>query len=310
MQGSFFKGKKILITGSSGFVGSHLSVRLKELGAEIYGISKSAKTKDILKVDVLDYERLHKITREREIEICFHLAAESLVETGQEDPYETFKVNIEGTLNILECARKNRLKKIIIASTVHVYGKNRVPYLERYTPKPSRPYETSKTCTDLIAQSYAYTYQLPVLIPRFVNIYGPGDLHFTRLIPKTIQAIMLGNMLTLWGGEAVREYLFIDDAIDAYLCLAQAPLPKSSDNRIFNFGSGNRISVESLIEKIVTLSGKKLPIKRVVGGRKLEIPSQYVSSRKAQKILGWKAKVPFDEGLRRTYAWYEKYFKN
>lgn len=308
MQDKFFKGKKILITGISGFVGSHLAERLKKLGAEVYGISKSMKSKNILKADILDYERLNKFIKDREIETCFHLAAESLVETGQEDPYNTFKTNIEGALNVLESARKNKVEKIIVASTVHVYGNNMLPYLEEYTPRPSRPYETSKTCVDLIAQSYANSFNLPVLVPRFVNIYGPGDLHFGRLIPKTMEFVLFNESPKIWGRDVIRDYLFIDDAIDAYLCLAQAPLPLPSDNRIFNFGSGKRISVKALIKKIVTLSGKKLRIKKVGDGRKLEIQSQYVSLRRVQKILGWKAKVSLDEGLKRTYGWYEKYF--
>lgn len=300
------KNKNILITGINGFVGKHLNKRLSSLGANVFGISTKVDNKNISKVNILDYESLEKVVQERRIQICYHLAGESLVESGQNDPLNTFKVNIDGTLNILEIARKNNLEKVIIASTSHVYGRNKVPYLESYTPRPSRSYETSKACTDLIAQSYSETFNLPVLIPRFVNIYGPGDLNFTRLIPKTIRAILLGTPTKMWGGEALREYLFIDDAIDAYLKLASLDLDLIGENKIFNFGSGNIISVSELIKKIIKLSKKRITIKKIARGRTLEIEEQYVSFEKAKRMLKWRPKTSLDEGLRKTIVWYTK----
>lgn len=306
MQDSL-KGRKILITGITGFVGSHLAARLKKLGARVYGISRSVSDTHILKASVLDCESVSNFIRSKRIEIVFHLAGESLVERGQEDPYGIFTVNTQGALTILECARKYNFEKVIVASTVHVYGKNKVPYLESYTPKPSRPYETSKACTDLIAQSYADTYNLPVLIPRFVNIYGPGDLHFHRLIPRTIRTVLLNEQPTMWGGNAIRDYLYIDDAIEAYLKLAQVNVRRVGDNRIFNFGSGSRITVKELVEKIILLSGKKLKIKKIPQERSDEILAQYVSWNKATKLLGFEPKITLDEGLKRTIAWYKRY---
>src|SRR5579859_7141660 len=214
MTKSIFKNKNILITGITGFIGSHLKKRLEELGANVYGISRSAEKKNIFKANIIDLSAIDKIFKKKNIAMCFHLAAESLVELGQSDPYQTFKINTLGTLNILEAARNNNIEKLIIASTSHVYGNSKLPFREIYQPKPSRPYETSKTCTDLLAQSYADTFNLPVLIPRFINIYGPGDLHTNRLIPKTINSILHDQSPTMWGGSAVRDYLYIDDAID------------------------------------------------------------------------------------------------
>lgn len=303
----FFHQKSILITGASGFVGSHLSARLKSLGATVFGLSDS-EIRDSIKVNILNYEAVHKIIAAKKINICFHLAGVSLVEAGQEDPYKTFKTNVEGAINVLENARKTKLEKVIIASTVHVYGNNKLPFLEEYTPRPTRPYETSKACIDLISQSYATSFHLPVLIPRFVNIYGPGDLHFERLIPKTIKSVLSGNSPVMWGGSAVRDYLYIDDAIDAYIRLAGVDMEKVGDNRIFNFGSGNRISVKDLIEKIIKLSGRKLGIKRIDEKRSEEIKGQYVSFNKARRLLRWKAKTALDDGLTQAVAWYSKYF--
>lgn len=303
------KNKKVLITGINGFVGSALENSLNSLGSKVFGISKSGSSNEqILKADILDYSTIDKFIRDKGIQICFHLASKALVEEGQDDPYQTFKVNVDGTLNILESARKNKLEKVIIASTSHVYGKNKVPYIESYMLSPTRPYETSKACADLIGQSYQRNFGLPVLIPRFVNIYGPGDLNFQRLIPKTIKSVLEGSSPQMWGGQAIRDYLYIDDAVGAYLSLAEANLEEES-NGIFNFGGSSIISVEDLIKKIIKISGKNLTIRKVAEEREGEIESQYVAFDKATKSFGWKPKVSLDEGLKRTIAWYLEYDK-
>lgn len=311
MQINSIEGKRVLITGITGFVGKALVKRLKLQGANVFGISRFIKSdRRNLKADILDYSAINKFIKDSKIDICFHLASASLVEEGQSNPYQTFKVNVEGTLNILEIARNNNLEKIIIASTSHVYGKNRVPYFESYTPKPTRPYETSKACTDIIAQSYSKSFDLPVLIPRFVNIYGPGDLNFQRLIPKTIKSVLGNSEPKMWGGQAVRDYLFIDDAINAYILLATADINKIGENRVFNFGGSNIISVEDLIGKIIFLSGKDFKIEKAGIKREGEIASQYVSSKKASRLLGWKPEINLDEGLSKTIAWYSKFLYN
>lgn len=309
MKDNNFKNKRILITGINGFIGKALEKRLISLGAIVFGISKSSGDGDkILKVNILNYKAIDKFIKDKKIQICYHLAGESLVERGQSNPYDAFRVNTEGTLNILESARKNKLEKIIIASTAHVYGDNLVPYLEEYTPRPSRPYETSKACADLIAQSYADSFNLPILIPRFVNIYGPGDINFNRLIPKTMKNILTGKNPEMWGGGAMRDYIYIDDALDAYVSLGKLDKKLMERNGIYNFGVGNIISVKDLIEKIIDLSGTNLSIKILNEKRLNEITVQYVSSKKASNILNWKPKHTLDEGLRKTIAWYSNYF--
>jgi len=305
----YWKNKKILITGSTGFVGSALSDRLVRLGAKVFGLSRSAREANSLKTDILNFSGIDNFVKKKGIDICFHLAGEALVESGQKNPYNTFRTNVNGTLNILEVARKNNIKRIIVASTSHVYGDNTAPFFESYTPKPSRPYETSKTCTDLIAQSYADTFSLPVLIPRFVNIYGPGDLNFNRLIPKTIRSVIQKTSPEMWGGGARRDYLYIDDAIDAYLKLGELPKKLMEKNRIYNFGTGEVVSVEELIKIIMKLSREKLSIKKIKIARPDEISFQYVSSSKANKILKWQPKNSLGEGLARTIGWYKTYFQ-
>lgn len=310
MSHNFFQNKRILITGIDGFVGSALSQILEEKGALVYGISQNIENKRIKKADIIDFLTINKFISENKIQIIFHLAGEALVETGQQNPHHVFRVNIDGTVNILESARLHALERVIIASTVHVYGDHKPPYFERFTPRPSRPYETSKACADLIAQSYADSYNLPVLIPRFVNIYGSGDRNFTRLIPKTIKAVLSDVSPEMWGGKAIRDYLYIDDAIEAYLLLAQGNIVEIGKNRIFNFGSGNKISVENLMQKVITISKKNCLIKRIEDKRIAEVTSQYVSSNRAKKVLGWNARVTLDEGLSKTIAWYKKYLSD
>ena len=310
MQSKSFTNKNILITGITGFVGKNLAYELERLGASVYGISRTVNSDKILKANIIDYDRLDEFISDKEINICFHLAGESLVEMGQKDPYSVFQINTQGTLNIIESGRRHKLEKIIIASTAHVYGRNKVPYFEGYTPRPSRPYETSKACTDLIAQSYADTFNLPILIPRFVNIYGPGDLNFNRLIPKTIQSVLSNQPVHMWGGDGIRDYLYIDDAVDAYVKLALVNLKKVGNNKVFNFGSDNKISVKELIEKIILLSGKKAKITKIKELRDEEIETQYVSFGKAAKLLGWSAKTDLDSGIKKAIEWYQGYFTN
>ena len=300
--------EKILITGITGFVGSHLHKKLNDIGATVYGISKSKKGKNIYNIDITNYRAIESIVKNKKISICFHLASEALVETGQTDPYKTFTTNIQGTINILELARKYKFKKIIITSTSHVYGLNKLPYLEKYTPKPTRPYETSKACTDLIAESYAGTFGLPIIIPRFVNIYGPGDLNFTRLIPKTIKSIITNTNPRMWGGGVIRDFIYIDDVINAYILLA-CYNKYDKLNTTFNFGGSSKITVEELIQKIIYLSKKNLEIDHITDRRESEITSQYVSWNKAKELLNWKPKVSLEQGLTITLDWYNNYFK-
>lgn len=308
MKHKNIKGKKVLITGVTGFIGRHLLIKFENLGANVIGISQNHTSEKVVKGNILYKDFIDDIIKKYHIQQVIHLAGESLVEGGQSAPFNTFKVNIQGTLNILESAREHNLERIIITSTSHVYGRNRVPYYEGYTPKPSRPYETSKACTDLLAQSYADTFNLPVLIPRFVNIYGPGDLNFNRIIPKIMKGVYKDAAFNMWGGEARRDYLFIDDAVNAFVSMSRHSILEDMHNRVFNFGSGNVISVKELLQKILVLSKRNVKIHRIDSPRRDEIRTQYVSFKKAEKNLGWRPIIPIDEGLRNTAKWYQEYF--
>lgn len=309
MKDNYFKNKNILITGITGFIGSNLAKELRILGANVYGISRTTQDKYTFNTDISDFFSINKIINNNKIDICYHLAAASLVESGQADPYDTFRSNLLETLNILESARKNNLEKVIVASTSQVYGDN-PPFNETDETIASRPYETSKICADLMAQSYADTFNLPILISRCVNTYGPNDLNLNRLIPKTIKSVLSNQDPEMWGeGNVKREYLYISDVINAYICLAKIDIKTVGKNRIFNFGNDNPITVKNLMQKIINLSGKNVEIKKISGGRSHEIKEQYVSSSKAKIILDWQPKTSLDLGLKETIKWYEIFFK-
>lgn len=301
MQKDYWQNSRVMVTGASGFVGAHLVKKLQNLGANVASMKRREDG-----VDIIDKELLTPYFQ-KVPEVVFHLAGEALVEKGQEAPYDTFRNNFIGTLNVLELSRVYRIPKVVIASTAHVYGEGKPPFHEDDPPRPSRPYETSKTATDLLAQSYADSFNLPVVIPRFANIYGPGDTNFTRLIPKTLRFALAKKPVPMWGGTAKREYLYIDDAVNAYIMLGAISDVKLERNRIFNFGAGTPVVVGDIIKTIGKLVSETIEIVRVKEDREGEITDQHVSWTKASRVLGWKPKVSLDDGLRRTIAWYRDY---
>lgn len=298
--------QRVLVTGASGFVGAHLVRALEAKGAHVFGLTTQPSSEKFLTCDIRSYDAVNTIFQKYNITMCYHLAGLAQVETGQLSPHPTFETNITGALHILECSRVHSIKKVILASTSHVYGENKVPYREEYIPKPTRPYETSKACIDLLAISYARTYQLPVYVSRFVNIYGPGDLNFSRLIPKTIRSVLKGEAPEMWGGKVVRDYLHVDDAVRAYIKLGEAHRTTESKEQIFNFGSNNLLSAREIVELIISVSGKSMGINKIPDLRENEISIQYVSWAKAKRVLGWRPKVDIREGMKHTVEWYKR----
>ena len=306
MQIKSWENSRVLVTGSSGFIGRHLISYLQKKKAKVLGLSRHPGDTTIeSRVDVADKQAVLEIFQKFKPDACFHLASDAIVEFGSKEPYQTFSNNIVSALNILEASRICHIGRLIIASTSHVYGKASLPYHENEPARPSRPYETSKTCVDLMAQSYADSYNLPVLIPRFVNIYGPGDTNISRVIPKTIQSVVQGKNPTMWGGNAKREYLYIDDAIQAYNLLGQITDVQLEKNRIYNVGTGDPISVRELLLKIIALSSQKLSITKIENGREEELREQIVSSEKIKRVMKWAPQVNLDRGLSLTYEWYK-----
>lgn len=307
MQITSWANKRILITGSGGFIGGHLLKYFEKRQARVLGVIRGKKPSDHeVSVNLTDKKKFFYVVDTFKPDALFHLASEALVEIGQSHPYETFHNNIVSTLNILEAGRTFKVPRIIIASTVHVYGRSPMPYTEDEPARPSRPYETSKTAADLIAQSYADNYDLPVLIPRFVNIYGPGDSNLARIIPKTIQSVVRNEQPVLWGGGAKRDYLYIDDALRAYDLLGKISDRQIDRNRIYNFATGKPVTARKLMEMIIALSDKPNSVKRVPEGRINELDRQVVDWSKAKRLLGWSPEVDLIEGLTQTLAWFRQ----
>ncbi len=200
---------------------------------------------------------------------------------------------------------------MVIASTTHVYGENpNLPFKEEFFPQPSRPYETSKACADLIAQCFADTYSVPIEIPRFVNLYGPGDMNFSRIVPKVIRSVLSGESPELWDLHAVRDFLFIDDAIRGYISLVEKGQPNEKRVTVMNFGSSKLVNVIDLAKTIIDLGGNQninLKLIKAPEERAQEIARQYVSIEKAKRELNWEPTYSLEKGLKVSLEWYKKY---
>jgi len=321
MQKRFWKGKRVLITGYEGFLGSNLTKRLLRLGPKISGLDtatrrketiltqKELRTINIVKGSVENRALVDRIVKKNKIEIIFHLAAEALVGECFNNPAEGFSTNIKGTWNVLEASRLNKsIKAIIVASSDKAYGSHsKLPYKENASLSGRHPYDVSKSCADLITHTYFHSYRAPVAITRCGNIFGPGDFNFSRIVPDCFRSIVKNKILSIRSdGKFTRDYVFIDDIVNGYITLAEKMKVLELYGEAFNFSDENPISVLNLVKKVYQISGKR-PNYRVLNKAKYEIKKQYLSSVKARKILGWKAKNNLEQGLKKTFDWYKGY---
>jgi len=314
MNKSFWKNKKILVTGFEGFLGSNLTKELLKSKAKIIGLDiKTLRKETILSRD--DYKRLvvykgsvanfnlvKKILRRHSINVIFHLAAEAIVGRSHNNPRRAFKSNITGTWEVLEAARKQgNMEAIVVASSDKAYGSHKkLPYREDAPLIANHPYDVSKSCADLIAHTYAYTYDLPVAITRCGNIFGPGDFNFSRLIPDAIRcAIKSRRFLIRSDGRFMRDYIYVSDIVSGYILLAEKVKKLKLKGEAFNFSDENPMAVLEVVEKIYKLLGQE-KCYRILNRAKYEIKNQYLSSKKSRRILGWRSLYSFDSGLRET----------
>ncbi len=319
-----WKRRRVFVTGCNGFVGGWLVKNLIEHDAKVVGLIRDIVPNSSLSLlgcldkmnivygDVEDYELIERALNEYDIDCIFHLAAQSQVGAANRSPLSTFKTNILGTLNILEAARSlTSIKAIVVASSDKAYGSHkRLPYREDYALKGAHPYDASKACADIISQAYHNMYKLPVAIARCGNIFGPTDLNLNRIVPDTIRALCMDRRpLIRSDGKYIRDYLYISDAVSAYLCLANGILGKTNGvvGEAFNFGSGKPLSVIELVNLIIKISGK-LHKPKILNTATGEIRKQYISGRKAKNILGWMPQVRIESALEDTYRWYEDFF--
>ena len=329
----YWKNKIVLVTGVNGFIGGNLSKRLLSMGAKVIGITnddvknkfleyeKIAKKITNYKLDLKSYNSIKYIAAKHDIDICFHLAAQVDVNKAKLDPFTTFESNIRGTYNLLEVLRSSKkIKSIIIASSDKAYGdypEKDLPYREDYDLRPLYPYDVSKAVGDMITKSYACDlFKLPVITTRFSNIYGPGQLNFSALIPDCILANLNYKKFTPRGnGENLRDFLYVDDVVELYLCLAHG-LDKNKNLRgeVFNAGTGSGYKVKDIIFKLCNLSENKDLYKKIHNkfkNKKLtgEIEHQFMTYDKLNKYFGWKPRYSIDKGLKNTFDWYKNFLE-
>jgi CDP-glucose 4,6-dehydratase len=260
--------------------------------------------------DLADYESLVRVLNEHEVSAVFHLGAQTIVGTALRSPLATFDANIRGTYALLEACRslgEGTVERIVVASSDKAYGAHdELPYREDFPLQPSYPYDVSKACVDLIARSYAATYALPVAVTRVANVYGPGDVNWSRLVPDTARALVRGERpLIRSDGTPERDYLYLDDAVDAYLAIAASLDRPELRGRAWNAGWGRPVSVLELVRRLIAVSGRELePDVRGSGVPHAEIDRQFLDSTSIRTELGWEPRVALDEGLSRAWGWY------
>ncbi|MBI4975461.1 GDP-mannose 4,6-dehydratase [Candidatus Peregrinibacteria bacterium] len=258
--------------------------------------------------DLKDYSRVFDVITKYEIEVIIHLGAQPIVNTAYRNPYETLESNIMGTVNVLEAARLYAsLEAIVVASSDKAYGMSEVlPYTENMSLNGQHPYDCSKSCTDLIAKMYSKTYDLPVVISRFGNIFGPGDLNFNRIIPGIMKSLISGEELLLRSdGTLVREYLYVKDVADGYILLADN-IDKVR-GEAFNFGTSKHYSVLELIALCEEVLGQKVSY-HIINNAKGEIQAQYLDCGKLKGVLNWECGSDLALSIKETFEWYKKYF--
>jgi CDP-glucose 4,6-dehydratase len=320
MNNSFWKNRNAFVTGATGFVGAHVARTLAEQGARVVCLQRDsvgANSLDIFGLrrgvtvvngSVEDHALMERVLTEYEIEAVFHLAAQAIVGAANRSPLSTFEANIRGTYSLLEaCRRAETVKRVVVASSDKAYGSHdRLPYGEDHPLLGLFPYDASKACADIIARSYAHTYGTPVAVSRFANIYGPGDMNLSRIIPSAIVSALRDEAPVIRSdGTPVREFVYVDDVARGYLLLAEKIGEVKGE--AFNFGAGAWLSMLDLVERVIRIAGKEGRLQpRVLLQRKIEreIDAQYLSADKAEARLGWRAEVGLDEGLKRTVEWY------
>jgi CDP-glucose 4,6-dehydratase len=321
----FWNGRNVFVTGSGGFLGAWMVKELRARGAFVVGLMREkpggpshpahtgAEPDIVVHGRLEDYECLVRALNEYEIETVLHLAAQPIVGTAYRNPRSTFDANIRGTWNLLDACREiSTVKRIIVASSDKAYGKaERLPYDESMPLLGRHPYDVSKSCADLIAQSYHVTYRLPVSITRAANFYGGGDLNFNRIIPGTIWSVLNGTSPILRSdGTMTRDYIYVRDVVAAYLLLAEAMDDEKFWGQAYNFSLELQLSALEITKKILDVMGRADLPPVILGEARAEIPAQYLSAARARRELGWAPRFSMEDSLAETVDWYRTYFRN
>ncbi len=319
---TFWYERPVLVTGCTGLLGSWLTQTLIEIGADVVGLirddvpqswlvsSGNIRNIRVAHGDVTDYAMVERVVNEYEIDTVFHLAAQTIVGIANRAPISTFETNIRGTWVLLEAIRRSpTVKRVVIASSDKAYGSQpRLPYTEEMPLKGQHPYDVSKSAADLIAQMYGKTYALPIAITRCANLYGGGDLNWNRLIPGTIRsALQEQRPIVRSDGTYVRDYLYVRDAVKAYLMVAQALDQKVIQGQAFNCGTDAPMSVLEMVQLILSLSPHPELTPLVLDEVENEIKDQYLDSTKIGKLIGWEPDYSRETALLETINWYARH---
>jgi CDP-glucose 4,6-dehydratase len=323
MDAGSLHGRAVLVTGADGLIGSHLSRRLLERGAEVIVVRRDRPPVGGLELQGID-RRVHTVAgdicdegliartlAEYEIADVFHLAAQTQVGVAARSPRSTFETNVRGTWIVLEACRGQGVESVVVASSDKSYGRHgRLPYTEDAALAPVYPYDVSKAAADLITRSYWHTFELPVAVTRLANVYGGGDLNRARLIPETIGAALHGRAPVLRSdGSPERDFLYVDDAVTAYLAIRGAVSAGQPGARgePFNAGSGEARRVSDVVATICRLAGTGVtPEIRGAGVPANEIDRQWLDSAKLAGLTGWRPETSLEDGLRSTIEWYRE----
>ena len=265
---------------------------------------------NVVRGDICDRDTVERAIGEYETTVVIHVAAQAIVGIANRNPISTFESNIRGTWTVLEaCRRSPGVRSIVIASSDKAYGSHdKLPYTEDAPLAGRFPYDVSKACADMIAQSYACTYDLPVAVTRCGNFYGGGDLNWNRIVPSAIRSLLRGERPVIRSdGSYVRDYFYVEDGAAAYLLLAEQLFGRPElRGKAFNFSNETEVTVMELVSRIVKAMGTDLePL--VLNEATCEIPRQSLCAARARTLLGWSPLFTLDEGLERTIAWYREF---
>jgi len=324
MELNFWQDKRILVTGATGIVGSWLVKELLGLGAYVVALMRDAdpqselfRSGDLNRIHVVngqleDFAALERAVNKHEVDTVFHLGAQAIVGTALRYPLATFEANIRGTFNLLEACRQHAdlVRRVVVASSDKAYGESTsLPYTEEMSLNGRYPYEVSKSCTDLIAQSYFHTYRLAVTVARCGNIYGGGDLNWSRIVPGTIRSLACREHPVIRSdGTYLRDYIYVKDVVRAYLYLAERAGQENVKGEAFNFGPEKPYSVLEIVDVLKRLMGCENMAPEILNNAQGEIKNQYLSSAKAEQMLGWKPEYTLEAGLQETINWYRRFF--
>jgi CDP-glucose 4,6-dehydratase len=317
--------RQVFVTGATGLLGSHLTAQLVAAGANVVCLVRDEVAGShfyrlglpgrvtIVRGRLEDYELLERALNEHEIDSVFHCAAQAIVGTANRNPLSTWESNVRGTYNLLEACRRNAklVRRVVVASSDKAYGDQpELPYREDSPLEGRFPYDCSKSCTDLIARSYFETYEVPVCITRCGNLFGPGDLNWNRIVPGTIRAALRGERPVIRSdGQFVRDYVFVGDAVNAYMTTADAIGRTDISGEAFNFADGKPMTVVEICAATLAAAGAAGLEPVVLGQATHEIRAQFLDASKARTRLGWSPAFGISEGLARTVGWYREHLQ-